>query len=98
MTEDVEHPAVVAQRLRVEPLDAVRQCGRYEVLEQQRSDALRVMGIRHRERDLGARSLAVVVVRPHADQLAGHLDTEREPVAIVDVEHLRQLVVRGRTR
>ncbi len=98
VTEDVEHPAVVTQRLRVEPLDAVRERGRHEMLEQQGSDALCVMGVRHRERHLGARPLAVVVVRPHADQLAGHLDTERETVAIVDVEHLRQLDVGGRTR
>ena len=96
VTEDVEHLTVVTQGLRVEPLDAVRECGRHEMLEQQGPDALCVMSVRHRERNLGARSLTVVVVRPHADQFAGHLDTEREPVAIVDIEHLRQLDVGGR--
>ena len=82
----------------VEALNAVRQRGGDEVFEQEGSDALRVVGVGHRERHLGTRSLGVVVVRAHPDELARHLDPQREPVAVVDVEHLRQFDVGRRAR
>ena len=86
------------QRVGIEALNAVRERRRDEMLEQQRPNALRVVGVGHRERHLGARPFAVVVVRPHADQFVRHLDAEREPVAVVDVEQLRQFDVGRRAR
>ena len=89
--EHGEHRSVVRQHLRGEALDAVGRGDGCEVLEQQRGDALAVVGVVDHERGVGIVATGPTLVARPGDELAVPLDAQRGAVDHVDVGEVAQL-------
>src|ERR1700730_17076833 len=84
MREDIDHLAVVTERLGHESLKAVVTTPRPKVLEQQSADAAPLPTIGDHEGRLGLARARHALVSRHADDLTGATRDKRFSVAMVD--------------
>ena len=91
--EHGEHRPVVAEHLGGEPLDAVGAGDRGQVFQQQRGDAVALVGVVDHEGGLGlVASRPSLVARP-GDELVVRLDDERRPIDHVDIGEVVEFLV-----
>ena len=93
--EHGEHRPVVGQHLGGEPVDAVRPGDRREVLEQERRDALALVGVVDHERGFGLGTAWPALVARPGDELAVRLDDEGDAVDHVDVGEVVEIRARS---
>ena len=91
VAEDVDHPAVVGEHVRVERLDPMLARDERKTLEELRAKPASLQGIRNRERYLGALrfTIAAVVSRQRANGAADFAD-QGELILVVDRRQLRR--------
>ena len=91
--EHGEHPAVVAEDLGGEPLDAVRPGDGREVFEEERGDPFAVARVVDHERCLGLVAPRPALVARPSDQLVVRLDRQRHAVGHVDRGEVIELLL-----